>query len=78
MLVLSRKIGEKIVIGDKITVTIMEVKGDSVRLAFDAPKDIKIYRGEIYEAIAAENKQAAVSPAAVDLDMLKGIQKQEK
>lgn len=78
MLVLSRKIGERIVIGDKIIITVMDVKGDSVRLAFDAPKDIKIYRGEIYEAIAEENKQAAVSPPAAELDMLKGIQKQNK
>jgi carbon storage regulator len=75
MLVLSRKIGEQVVIGDKITVTIMEVKGDSVRLAFDAPKDIKIYRGEIYAAIASENKQAAVASTVGELDMLKEITK---
>lgn len=60
MLVLSRKEGEKIVINDVITLTVLEVKGDSIRLGFDAPRNINIYRGEIYEEIVAENRQAAV------------------
>ncbi|MCX7780182.1 MAG: carbon storage regulator CsrA [Negativicutes bacterium] len=59
MLALTRKVGEKIVIGDNITLTVVEVKGETVRLGIDAPKDIKIYRGEIYQAIIEENKQAA-------------------
>lgn len=59
MLALTRKIGERIVICDDIVVTIVDIKGDSVRLALEAPKSIKIYRGEIYDAIVTENKQAA-------------------
>lgn len=68
MLVLTRKVGEKIVIGDNIEITVAEIKGDSVRLALHAPKQVKIYRGEIFEAIVEENKQAAtnVIPDALD------------
>jgi len=47
MLVLSRKLGEKVVIGNGITVTVVEVKGNRVRLAFDAPDDVRILRGEL-------------------------------
>ena len=54
MLVLTRKPGEKIFIGDNVSLTVVEVKGDSVRIAVDAPGDVKIYRGEIFEAIFAE------------------------
>ena len=61
MLALSRKIGEKIMIGDQITLKVLEIKGDNVRLGIDAPKDIKIYRGEIYDAIANENKTAQIA-----------------
>lgn len=73
MLVLTRKIGETIVMGDNIVVKVVNIQGDNIRLAIEAPKDIKIYRGEIYDAIVAENKQAAVPSKAGVLDMLKGI-----
>lgn len=75
MLALTRKVGEKIVVGDNITITVVDIKGDSVRLSFDAPREVKIYRGEIYEAIARENLQAASSAPAGGLDILKDIQK---
>lgn len=75
MLALTRKIGERIVIGDNIVVTVVDVKGDNVRLALEAPKTIKIYRGEIYDAIAAENKQAAAPVDMNALDMFKDIKK---
>lgn len=73
MLVLTRKIGETIVIGDNIVIKVVNIQGDNIRLAIEAPKEIKIYRGEIYDAIVAENKQAAVPSKAGVLDMLKGI-----
>lgn len=59
MLVLSRKIGESIKIGDNITIRVADVRGDVVRIAIDAPKEIKIYRGEVYDAISEANKAAA-------------------
>ena len=74
MLALTRKVGERIVIGDDIVVTVVSVKGDSIRVTIDAPKEIKIYRGEIYDAIVAENKQAAVPSDLAVLDSLKGLQ----
>lgn len=73
MLVLTRKIGERIVIGDNIVMTIVNVQGENIRLAIDAPKEIKIYRGEIYDSIVQENKQAAVPNQVGKLDMLKNI-----
>ena len=74
MLALTRKVGERIVIGDNIVVTVVSIKGDSIRLAIEAPKEIKIYRGEIFDAIVAENKQAAVPQDLSELDLLKGLQ----
>ncbi len=59
MLVLTRKIGEGIVIGDDINITIVEMKGGSVRIGIDAPRDKKIYRQEVFDRIAAENRDAA-------------------
>ncbi|WP_312198935.1 carbon storage regulator CsrA [Anaerospora hongkongensis] len=74
MLALTRRVGERIVIGDNVVLTIVDIKGDSIRLAIDAPREIKIYRGEIFDAIAAENKEAAV-PQIPALDALKGFHK---
>lgn len=67
MLVLSRKIGQQIMIGQDITIKIVDVQGENVRIAIEAPKEIKIYRGEIYKAIVEENKQAINNVAKVDL-----------
>ena len=67
MLVLSRKIGQQIMIGQDITIKIVDVQGENVRIAIEAPKEIKIYRGEIYKAIVEENKQAINNVAEVDL-----------
>lgn len=57
MLVLSRKKNEKVMIGDDISVMVVEVRGDKVRLGFDAPRDTEIHREEIYNAIRAERRK---------------------
>lgn len=75
MLALTRKVGERIVIDDNIVVTIVDVKGDNVRLALEAPQNIKIYRGEIYDSIVAENKQAAIQGDIKLFDAFKGLKK---
>ena len=54
MLVLSRKKDEKIVIGDNITLMVIESRGDKVRLGIDAPRDVTVHREEIYDAIKRE------------------------
>lgn len=58
MLVLTRKSGEGIVIGDNITIKIIENKGGNIRIGIDAPKDKKIYRQEVYDRISLENIEA--------------------
>jgi len=55
MLILTRKLGEKINIGDDITITLVEIKGTQVKLGIEAPKAIEIHRQEIYERIREEN-----------------------
>jgi len=69
MLVLTRKIGEGIVIGDDISITIVEMKGGTVRIGIDAPRNKKIYRQEVFDRIAKENRDAATWDM-VDLDNL--------
>ena len=55
MLILTRKLGEKIAIGDDITITLIEIKGTQVKLGIEAPKHIEIHRQEVYERIRQEN-----------------------
>lgn len=56
MLVLSRKKNESIIINDHITVTVVEIRGDKVRLGIDAPKEVTVHRREVYEAIQQNQK----------------------
>ena len=61
MLVLSRKKDEKIVIGDNISIMVVEIRGDKVRLGIDAPRDVSVHRREVYDAIKRkESEQVAV------------------
>ena len=61
MLILSRKLNEKIVIGDGVIVSIVEIRGDQIKLGIEAPKTVKVYRQEVYDAIQSENRLAASS-----------------
>lgn len=74
MLVLARKVGEKLRIGDDIELTVVEVRGETVRLGLSAPRGVAIYRQEVYEAIQAENK-AAAQVSAGGLEALRGLLK---
>jgi len=62
MLVLSRRVGESIVVGDEITVTILEVRGDVVRVGIQAPRSVAVHRAELLAELA-ETNQAAASPS---------------
>ena len=59
MLILTRKTGESIMVGDHVRVVVVEVKGRQVRIGVEAPGDTKIYRGEIFERIQEENRRAS-------------------
>ena len=71
MLVIARKPGERICLGDDITVTVLEINGSSVRLGLEAPPEVQIFRHEIWLAIKAEN-QAAASSGVSELPATKG------
>ncbi len=71
MLILSRKVNEKIMIGEDISLTIIEIRGDQVKVGVEAPKSVKVFRQEVYEAIQNENRAAATSVPS--LESLQGI-----
>ncbi|MEM1108307.1 MAG: carbon storage regulator CsrA [Planctomycetota bacterium] len=69
MLVLSRQRDETIMIGDEVEITVVDIRGDKVRLGINAPRTIQVHRKEVYEAIQRENAEAA----NVQLDDLNGL-----
>lgn len=77
MLVLTRKTGEELLIGEDIIITVLEVRGDGVKIGIDAPRDVTVKRREIVLQVADTNQQAAaVSPeAAAALKALLGVTK---
>lgn len=77
MLVLTRKVGEKIQIGDDITILVMDIKGRQVRVGIQAPPDIKVHREEIYQRIKEENIKAADIELS-ELSRLKNLMSNEK
>lgn len=77
MLILTRKSGEGIRIGDAITIKVIEIRGNQVRLGVEAPKNIMVHRDEIYTLIRQENELAAQSSPST-VDMLTTIWQQRK
>lgn len=69
MLALSRKVGESIVINDNITVTILAIAKDQIKIGIDAPREVSIHRKEIFLQIQDENKQAATT----SVDQMAGL-----
>jgi carbon storage regulator len=60
MLILTRRVGETLMIGDEVTVTVLGVKGNQVRIGINAPKTVSVHREEIYQRIKGENEQGQV------------------
>ncbi|MCI1858735.1 MAG: carbon storage regulator CsrA [Sporolactobacillus sp.] len=76
MLILTRKIGESIRIGDTIEVKVVAIDGDQVKLGIEAPKTVDIHRSEIYEAIQKENSSAVAKQLSEDvLRAMKNLKK---
>jgi len=61
MLILTRRVGETLMIGDEVTVTVLGVKGNQVRIGVNAPKDVSVHREEIYERIKKEQAESSGS-----------------
>ncbi|MBW8074383.1 MULTISPECIES: carbon storage regulator CsrA [Metallibacterium] len=62
MLILTRRVGETLMIGDEVTVTVLGVKGNQVRLGINAPKNVSVHREEIYQRIKAEQAEGQQQP----------------
>ncbi|NLP16460.1 MAG: carbon storage regulator CsrA [Clostridiales bacterium] len=71
MLALSRKVNESIIIGNDIEITILEIKGDQIKIGINAPKSVPIYRKELYLQILESNKEAASTN--INEDVLKKL-----
>ncbi|MBF0498584.1 MAG: carbon storage regulator CsrA [Candidatus Riflebacteria bacterium] len=83
MLVLTRKINERIIIGDDIEIVLVDIGKDQVKIGINAPKTVKVHRWEVYEEIQRENKAAAKSKGADQLkslpdDIFKNLGKKTK
>lgn len=73
MLVLSRKVGEKIMIGDSIQIKVVSIEGDQIKLGIEAPQSVSIYREEVYETLQQENKLAGQRASGLNLEQIRKL-----
>ena len=69
MLIITRRPGEKVMLGDDVVIEVIEVSGSSVRIGIAAPKSVPVYREELWKAVKAENEAAAKSDANLPEDL---------
>ena len=69
MLIITRRPGEKVMLGDDVVIEVIEVSGSSVRIGIDAPKSVRVYREELWRAVKAENEAAARADANLPEDL---------
>jgi carbon storage regulator len=69
MLIITRRPGERVMLGDDVVIEVIEVSGASVRIGIDAPKSIPVYREELWKAVKAENEAAAKADAKLPSDL---------
>ena len=67
MLMMTRRAGQKIIVGDDVTIEVVEVAGITVRIGVNAPRSVPVYREEIWTAVRAENEAAAAAPTDLPL-----------
>lgn len=77
MLVLTRRSGQSIMIGNDVKVTVLEIRNDQVRIGFDAPRRVQVHREEVYEQIARENA-AAIRDVRSTADALRGVRPRQQ
>lgn len=73
MLVLTRKVGQALIVGESVEITVLEVRGESVRLGIAAPRSVSVLRKEVRDQVRAENLQAAASAAQAE-DVLSALE----
>ncbi|NTW39276.1 MAG: carbon storage regulator CsrA [Cellulomonadaceae bacterium] len=73
MLVLSRRVGERLIIGDNIVITVIDVRSDGVRIGIDAPREIRVNRAEVLEAVKQSNLEAARTADDSALESLRAL-----
>jgi carbon storage regulator len=72
MLVLTRRAGQSVMVGDEVVITVLDVRGDVIRLGIEAPRSIQVHREEVYRELQAANREAA-SPSDTAVKALTGL-----
>ena len=78
MLILTRRVGENVIVGDDITISVIEVRGDAVRIGIQAPQAISVHREEVYRELQKANQQAAATDDAAIGAMVTQLAREDK